>query len=198
VESEFISFYGTKTPSIAASPFHPSNSHYIHILMLFVHLPKDLPSSLFPLLCIEQFLMCVFALYGNINCGARRVQISTCFAFLSLSLSLSLNIYIYIYKGLSWWRQVPHPVFPVNTVNTYSHLILLLVTKLHKELPRIDYQFMTHNKLNQCAVKFRGFLTVRTAFSFLLFHTHVQHNKLAQPTPVFDTIRDNIQGVSRL
>ena len=109
-------------------------------------------------------------------------------------------MYIYIYECmykdyvLSCWRpsSTPSPVCPVNTVSTYSHLIPLLVTKLHKELPRADYQFVTHNKPNHCAVKFCGFLTVRTAFSLLLFHTHVQHNKLAQRTPVFDTIRDNI------
>ena len=76
--------------------------------------------------------------------------------------------------------------------------ILLLVTKLQEELPRADYQFVTDNKLNHCAVKFcSGFLTVWTAFSVLLFHTHVQHNKLAQRTPVFDTIRDNIFLLAR-
>jgi len=82
--------------------------------------------------------------------------------FFSFPLSLSLSLYIYIYTTYCLGGDhVPHPVCPVNTASTYSQLILLLVTKLHEELPRADYQFVTHNKLNHCAVKFcGGFLTV--------------------------------------
>jgi hypothetical protein len=120
-----------------------------------------------------------------------------------LSLSLSIYIYIYICVCVCVYKITYilgcclavetkfHTLFVLLALLTPSHLILLLVTVLDKVLRHADDQSVTHNKLNRCAVKFCGCLTLRTAFSLLLFHAHVPHNKLAQRTHVSHAVRDN-------
>ena len=126
------------------------SSHCVYILILLSHLLKCLPNCF-----LHEFLsaICLFICH-LLEYKLCRSSVCICRHLLPCP-PPSPHLYFkatYCLVLSHSGDQVPHPFLPVNAV---SRLILLLVAK-----PHADDRFVTHNKLNHCAVKFCGFLTL--------------------------------------